>query len=274
MKKTVSFALIFILAACLFTSCKKKNGNPPVLPPEESMKMEFSNFETTKKSATVVFAPKGIDDTYWTYASLVVGYWRSIIAGTIAVPIASFDLATTNTPVFVESKTWQWSYNVTVSPNTYKARLTGQIGSSNVLWKMYISQEGTGGFAEILWFEGTSKLDGTSGSWTFNHSATFVEPLLQIDWTKPGTSVTTVKYTYIRTLNNARAADPFKTSYIELGTLTGGTYDSKFKIYYFTGSAFSTVEVEWNKTTHIGRVKSSDFNAGLWYAWDASYGNI
>jgi hypothetical protein len=273
MKKLFTLSLIVILSAGLFTSCKKDNGNPPTLPPKESLKMDFTNFETAKKSVDLISAPKGVEDTYWNFAALVVGYWRSIVVGTVAVPMASFELALTKTPVFLENKTWQWSYSVTVLSVTYKARLTGQIRSSDVLWKMYITREGTGGFPEFLWFEGTSKSDGTGGTWTLNHSQQFVEPLLQIVWTKTGTTLTTVKYSYVRELNNARAADPFKTSYVEFSRLTG-TYDCKFTIHYWNGTAFSNVEIEWNKANHLGRVKSSDFLAGAWYAWDGNYGNI
>jgi len=273
MKKLLALSLIVVFAACFLTSCKKDNGTPPVLPPKESLKMDFTNFEPTKKSGDFVSAPKGVDDTYWNFAALVVGYWRSIVVGTVAVPVAAFELALTKTPVFLEAKTWQWSYSVTVLSVTYKARLTGQIRSTDVLWKMYITREGTGGFSEFLWFEGTSKNDGTGGTWTLNHSSQFPEALLQADWTKTGTTITTAKYTYVRELNNARAEDPFKNSYIEFGRLTG-TYDSKFKIYYWNGTAFSTVNVEWNKSTKIGRVQSTDFLAGAWYSWDATYGNI
>ena len=55
--------------------------------------------------------------------------------------------------------------------STYTARLTGQIRTSDVAWKMYITKEGTGGFPEFVWFEGTSKLDGTGGQWILNQSS-------------------------------------------------------------------------------------------------------
>lgn len=54
---------------------------------------------------------------------------------------------------------------------------------------MNISKSGIGAFDEILWYEGTSKLDGTSGQWILNHSQAFPEPMLQIDWTKAGTGI-------------------------------------------------------------------------------------
>ena len=85
---------------------------------------------------------------------------------------------------------------------TYKARLTGQIRTSDVYWKMYIAKEGTGGFTEFVWFEGTSKLDGTGGQWIFNESSTD-KPAgsLQIDWTKTGNiNRHMIKYTYTEKL--------------------------------------------------------------------------
>lgn len=142
---------------------------------------------------------------------------------------------------------------------------------------MYITKDGTGGFAEFLWFEGTSKLDGTGGQWILNHSSTYKEPVLQIDWTKTGTSVGTVKYTYVRALNDNRVADPSKTSYIEYGKTSGTSFNAYYNIKYYslTLQAFSNVNVEWSTTGHNGRVKSLEyFGNSNWYCWDGNLTNI
>ena len=60
---------------------------------------------------------------------------------------------------------------------------------------MYISREGIGAFSELLWYQGTSNLDGKSGQWVLNHSQAFPEPMLQIDWTVSGSDVGNIKYT-------------------------------------------------------------------------------
>lgn len=275
MKKFISLVLITVLSLGFLTGCKKKKGDPPVLPPAESMTIDFTNFESGKKSGDLYSVAKGVENSNWEFAALVAGYFKAVGVITLAVPVASFKLAIDQTPVWLEEKTWQWSFNVSVLSVTYKARLVGLIRTSDVQWKMYVTREGTGGFAEFLWFEGTSKLDGTGGQWILNHSSQFQEPVLQIDWTKTGTAMGTVKYTYVRNLTDNRTADPFKTSYIEYGKTASTTYNAYYTIRYFNGQTFSDMNVEWNTTGKNGRVKCQPyFGDTNWYCWNSNYINI
>jgi hypothetical protein len=273
MKKFLIITLVFVIAACLLHSCKKDNGNPPVLPPAESMTVDFSNFESGKKSDASISYPKGTQTSNWEFAAGVAMIWKLIIYTTLAVPVKSFQLAVDNVPKYLSDKTWQWSYNATIVINqisvTYKARLTGQIRTNDVQWKMYISKEGANAFSEFVWFEGTSKLDGKSGQWILNQSSQNQVPIIQIDWTRTGTSGT-IKYTYIKT------GDPFKDSYIEYG-LTTNTLNAYYTIHYYDPSylQFYDLNVEWNTTAHNGRVKCpGHFGNSDWYCWDGNYLNI
>jgi hypothetical protein len=260
--------LIVVFSVSLISSCKKDKGNPPTLPPAESMAIDFSNFSTGTKSA-VADLPKGVNEINWDYAALMAGYWKTVIAGTLAVPVAAFKLTIDQTPTFLSDKTWQWSVTVSVLSISYTARLTGQIRSTDVLWNMYVSKTGTGSFTDFLWFTGTSKLDGTGGQWVFNYSPVFNEKVLQIDWTGTGTAVTDVKYTYVRTLNDARTADPFNTSYIEYGSASS-PYNSSYTIHFYYLADWYDANVEWSSTGIIGRAKCLKyFGDSLWHCWDA-----
>ncbi len=269
MKKLFSLTLILILSAGLFTSCKKDKGEPPVLPPQESMTIDFSNFSSLKKSADLIPSLKGTENSNWDFAATVAGVWKLLISTTLAVPVTAFKIAFDQNPASLSAKTWQWSYSATVATVIYKVRLTGQIGSSDVQWKMYVSKEGTGSFPEFVWIEGSSKLDGTGGQWILNHSSQAPEALLQIDWTKTGTSIGSIKYTYVKNL------DPFKGSYIEYG-LTTADLNAYYNVHYYNSTMlkFSDVNVEWNTTTKNGRLKCSDYLLGEWYCWDANKVNI
>lgn len=266
MKKALTLLLLTVFMASLMTGCKKKKGDPPVLPPEASFVIDFSNFESGKSADFSAFG-KGVENSNWEFAALVAGYFRIITGVTLIVPIAAFDVAIDQTPTWLEEKTWQWSYTVTVATVTYKARLTGEIRTSDVLWKMYVTNEGSGGFAEFLWFEGTSKTDGTGGQWKLNESSTVQQPLLQIDWTKTGTTIGTIKYTYLK-------SGSFQNSYIEYGKTTG-TLDSYYNINYYNGTAFADMNVEWSSTANNGRVKCALwFGDSDWHCWDGNLTNI
>lgn len=264
MKKLLSLGLILILITTLFAGCKKDHGNPPVLPPAESMTIDFSNFSTLKKGSDFVSDQKGTENSNWEFAAIVATAWKLVVSAPLIIPVASFKVAVDQNPVFLSEKTWQWSYNVTVASVTYKARLTGQIGATNVIWKMYIT-EGTK--AEFLWFEGTTNSDGNSGQWILNESSSSPVPLITIDWTKTGSSIGTVKYTYVK-------SGTFKDSYIEYG-LTSATLNAYYTVHYYNGLKFSDVNIEWNTTTHNGRVKCLDYlGDSTWHCWDSNRVNV
>ncbi len=268
MKNLLSVSLIIIFSLGFFAACKKDKGVPPLLPASESMTIDFSNFTSLKKSFDMLNGQKGTENSNWEFSATVVVTWKLLTSVNLAVPIASFKQAAGQVPVFVSDKLWQWNYDFTLANVTYKARLTGLIGTSDVSWKMYITREGDGGFPEFLWFEGTSKTDGTSGQWIFNENPQSQAPILQIDWTKNGDTIESIKYTYVKNL------DPFKNSFIEYG-FTTSDLNAYFNIHYYTGIKFSDVNIEWNTTTKNGRVKSLDYlGDSLWHCWDSNKINI
>lgn len=263
MRKLLSVTLILILFSTFFGGCKKDKGNPPLLPPAESMKIDFSNFDTQKKSAKAFSDLKGTENSNWEFAAVAAGTWNVIIGTTLFVPVRAFQLAIDQTPGYVSDKNWQWSYNANVAGTVYKARLTGQIRTSDVEWKMYITKEGA--FTDFLWFEGTSKLDGTGGQWTLYESNASPTALIQIDWTKSGTSIGKITYTYVKD-------NSFKTSYIEYGLVANPVknLDAYYKIHYFNVK-FIDVDIEWSRSEHKGRVKSIDYlGDSEWHYWDAN----
>ena len=275
MNRSKNLVIIILLLGILISACRKDKGDPPVLPPSGSFVIDFSNFEPGKNSDNILLS-KGIENSNWEFSAVVAGYFRSLITTTLAVPVTAFQRAASQSPAYLDDKTWQWKYNVSFLSTTYQARLTGQTRTTDVLWKMYISAEGSSGFDEFLWFEGTSQIDGSSGKWSLNHSNQYQELLLKIEWTEEigETNYLKVKYTYERTLNDDRDDDPFNSSYIEYGR-SSGVYDSYYNIYYYNGLKFSNMSVEWNSVTRNGRVKCSDFfGDDLWHCWDGNYVNI
>jgi hypothetical protein len=268
MKKLLSVMLIIILFMGFNSRCKKEDkGVAPELPPQESMSIDFSNFTSKKKGADQIYVQKGVETSNWDFAATVVVVWESIINTALVVPVTTFKLATGKVPVFVSSNTWQWSYTATIAGVVYDAKLTGQITASDVLWEMRMTQEGAGGFTDFIWFNGTSKLDGTGGQWILFQSPASPVAMLQIDWTKTGGSIGTIKYTYVK-------SDSFKNSYIEYG-LTTNPLNAYYTINYFNSVKFSDVNIEWSTATSNGRVKSIDYMGDSnWYCWDENKINI
>lgn len=263
MKKLIALSLLILIA---FAGCKKDKGDPPVLPPAESMIIDFSNFESAGKSADVK-SVKGTEDSSWEFSVVTVAVWRAIIGVTLIVPVTSFQMVIDQNPEYVSEKTWQWKHSATIAGATYQARLTGQIGANDVIWKMYITKDGAGAYTDFLWFEGTSAFDGKSGTWKLYESNANPVALVDIDWEKPAENEGKIRYTYVKNTE-------FKSSYIESG-LTTSTLNRYFTIHYWQGAKFSDVFMEWNSTVRNGRVKSIDYlGDDLWHCWDANKINV
>jgi hypothetical protein len=277
MKKLFILPVIMILIAGLFFACEKKD-NPPALPPAATMKIDFSNFAAIVKSGITDAGIKGnaaADKSNWTIAATTAGFWNLILVANLAIPVSSFSLAVNKTPVYLDNR-WVWTYDFNVIGATYKARLTGQVRSSDVKWEMYISREGIGAFPELLWYEGTSKLDGKSGQWILNHSQQFPEPMLQIDWEVKGSDVSMIKYTYIRDKKDDRSTDPFKNSYIQYG-ITTNILDAYYNVHQNTGvvNVFNDIYIEWSTTKHNGHIKANNyFQDNLWHCWNETGDNV
>jgi hypothetical protein len=270
MKKSFPLLIITAILLTLFTGCKKDKGEPPVLPPSESMTIDFSNFEGVTKGGASISVPKGTDISNWEFSAGAAILWKAVIYTTLAVPVYTFQLAVDQKPVYLEAKTWQWSCSATLLSVTYNARLTGQITGSNVVWKMYITKVGTGGYTDFLWFEGTSKSDGSQGQWKLYESQLNPVEILKIDWTASGNKIGTVKFTY------TKAGNEFAESYIEYG-LTTNTLNAFYTIHYYNSSyeQFLDLNVEWSTTLHNGRVKCPGrFGTTDWYCWDGNYLNV
>jgi len=272
MKNHVSLLLILALVAISFSGCEKK-GDPPSLPPVESMTIDFSAFTPGKKSAAFLNDTKGnfaVENTNWTVAATVAGVWNTVLFANLAVPVAAFGKAIESKPTYADNATWQWKYTVNVLSAAYTARLTGQIRTDSIKWEMYISRSGVGAFEEFMWFEGTTALDGNAGQWILTESQTAQVRMLKIDWEKNGTDIGSVKYTYIK------AGEAFKGSYIEYGKTTGDLdayYDVRF--WETNRVKFVDVNIKWNTTDFNGQVKSLDyFQDSNWHCWDGNGNDV
>ena len=277
MKKITSISLAIVLMAGLFLGCKKSDDQvAPILPPAGSMSIDFSNFTGTQKSASIesqLNSVAAVNKNNLFIASSIANAWNLKLGINLVMPVSSFKLAVKSTPTFLGENKWEWKYDFDVAGVTYKARLAGLVGSSDVKWEMYIGREGVmNAFPEVKWFEGSSAMDGKSGHWTLNHSKEFQEPMLQIDWEAAGTDIGKIKYTYMRAIKDDRTADLFKTSFIEYG-LTTNALNAYYNVHQNTGvlDDFNDVNIEWNTTTYNGHIKSNhNFSDILWHCWNST----
>jgi len=275
MKKVFSLLITVVLLAVVLTGCSKDKGSAPVLPTLNTMVIDFSDFEVAKSSFARAAAKDIPDpDENFMFSSETVALWDKIISEDLAVPVKAFQTAQTATAKWIADKTWEWSLSFT-SGSAYTGRIVGKILSDKVEWEIYI--KGGSITTEFVWVEGTSAPDAKSGRWIMNYNNTFQEPYLQIDWTKPSTTVTPITYTYVRTLNNDRDPDPFKTSFLKFESVSA-SLNGKFTIMVYepvTVQDFVDVFIEWSTTAGNGKVKAEHkFGNTDWNCWDVDKNNI
>jgi len=276
MKKFFSLLITVMLLSAALASCSKDKGSAPVLPTLSTMAIDFSDFSTTKSAGTPAAAKDIPDpDENFMFSSETVAVWDKIISEDLAVPVKALQTAQTVTAKWIADKTWEWSVSFT-SGSAYTGRIVGKILSDKVEWEIYI-KGGSPAFAEFVWVEGTSATDGKSGRWIMNYNNSFQEPYLQIDWTKATTTVTPITYTYVRTLDNDRDPDLFKTSSLKYESVTG-PLNGKFTIKVYepiTVNNFVDVFIEWSTTAGNGKVKAEyKFGNTNWNCWDVDGNNI
>ncbi|MFB6318555.1 hypothetical protein [Saccharicrinis sp. FJH54] len=256
---------LLLLLALIIASCTKKE-DALVLPPENSMEMDFSSFTSTK-SAEIT---EGTIINH-AYAGLNIAFWNTVLYVNLAVPVASFKTAFSHIPVKTGEKMWEWTYTVEGFSGAYTARLTGEIITDSVEWKMYITKTGIGAFNEFMWYSGKSATDRSGGYWVLNRNNEFPEKMLRIDWKYEDDEVGDIQFTIVRELNDERQPEKNSGAYIHHGR-TQEYYNAYYDIHIFNDqvSDFVDVNIRWNRSVFDGQVKSpSFFNDEDWHCWNS-----
>lgn len=266
MKKLLLLAVLITSAVVFqFTGCSEdeniQQGDAPVVPPQSSMVIDFSEFPDTNSLGAFSKIPA---DTIlrgnWGWAALNVAVWNTILTFTLAVPVAAFVESFNHQPVLQPDGSWLWSYTITVSGINHTAKLYGQSVAGGVNWKMLLTKEGF--YTDFEWFSGFSNVPATEGTWTLNLKPDNPVPFLFIEWSRNIEDNTAeVKYTNIDQSASGNG------SYIHYGKTSGPTYNRFYNIFGVEEDRL--INIEWNFEQYFGRVKDPIyFGDQNWYCWD------
>lgn len=263
MKRYSRLLSILLAGTLMFLSCDSDDefdpGTAPEIPPLSTMVMDVENFT----NGTTNPGGRNMTKTHWAGAALQVGFWNTILALNLALPVAAYGVTINEQPEFDRDRgLWIWSLDFNFAGGTYTLELTGQIIANQVEWNMYLSQDG--GFQDVWWYTGTMQMNGTSGYWILKKNATEATDFLRIDWQIENEEVGSIKYEIIET-----GADEIG-SYIECGKMTGGDYNVFYTIEIT--SPQRKAAIEWNDQTGAGRVEYDD--SGVYYCWDTNFDDI
>jgi hypothetical protein len=283
MKKNYFLFIVLLVLGIFITACEEDkesadNSNPPELPQYETMAPDFSIFLDNSKSAGHKNTHKPQSAWNISIARITVAVWNAILYKTLIVPVISYEYAFAQTPEKLDNGKWQWSYSLGGDYSTYSANLTGEMRSDDIKWEMRIKSSGEDAFDEFLWFEGTSKLDKSGGTWILYHSPEFSEEVITIDWSASGGMIDNTRYDYVREFKDDRTPELFNGSYLEYGINEENAFNLFYNIHYFSeaDAGFVDVTIEMNETDNSGRIKSTNWAGGNtdWHCWDSNFEDI
>lgn len=257
----VAFAGLAFLSAC--SSTTDPDGEPPTLPPEASMVIDFSDFASSAPDIPAATGQVGLN---WTRAAASIGAWNLVLTVTLVTPVAAWVAVANQQPQQQSDGSWEWEYNFTVGLVQHTARLVGRFASPGVQWEMYLSKANE--YEDFLWYTGSSNLPATEGRWDLNLHPDDPTAFLRINWTRDiATSTGDIRYT------NVVPAAAENGSYIYYGLVASTQYDAFYEILNTTNGNLTSIE--WNRTSAVGRIAAEHLYADTdWHCWDGALDDI
>jgi hypothetical protein len=218
------------------------------------MQVDLSFFSQPGGSPVVQSSMVGLN---WTAAALRVGVANLAVSLVLAVPVATWAAAGSQTPT-VESGTWHWRFSAQQGSGTYGSHVTGYLDGSESVWEMRITNSALG-LDEFLWYDGRAALDGTSGYWSFHDPAGASGEVGRIDWTHASDTDWRLVFT------NTNSASPDQgdlLTYETSGTARG--------VSFVDVSTGQTTQVSWDSVSKAGWVIAPGYNGGVKACWDSA----
>lgn len=252
-------ATVFLVAC---SNSTESDSTAPSLPFSNSMRADLSLFDQPGATSAAAATVGGVN---FVAAAFSVGVANAVTTLVMAVPVATFAAAASQTPV-VEGDAYHWRYSTVVNGQSFAADLSGQGSGTNSLWEMRISASATNPpLNNFLYYSGSAALSGESGTW---HVYDALQPtanreLLRIDWTH--TSATSWRVAFI----NVTSGSPDNGD-----RLTYDVNGNARSVTFLDASAATTSVIEWNASTQAGSIRTPSFNGGVKACWDGQRQNV
>lgn len=241
------------------------DGDPPAMLSDATFVADFSNFQNSPSPVAALSGAAPAAGSNWIYSAVVVGFWNTALAVTLVAPVAAFRAAIGQTPTG-ENGAWVWRYNFNIGTAQHSARLEARPATGGIDWDMYMSKSGE--YTDFHWYEGFSRLDATSGTWTLQRAPNQDVKFIDIAWTRNAAlSTGDIKYT------NVTPGSAENGSYILQATTPSISYNSFMELG--SASTSNVTRIEWNRASKVGRVRDpANFGDSNWHCWDVNLNNV
>ncbi|MBN2105717.1 hypothetical protein JW835_16890 [bacterium] len=265
--KRISIRCIVIFAIVishLFIIVCEKNpseseNTPPVMPPQESMMIDLSNFSVGgNQSLNKSSLPQA--KTHFGLAVLTLGLVNISVMLHLTVPVYIFGRALLEKPELQSDGKFHWTYSTVYQLFNYEADLAGwvDVSETEVNWEMYVTQAKRG-LDHYRWYDGHCNLDATAGDWTFYDASQPDQqnPVIQINWQ--------IQSETDRSLVFANIFEGDENIGDQLIYQIDG--DSA-RVQYLDASEGTTAKIVWNTETIAGYIQAPNYNEGKPGRWD------
>ncbi|MBV6642361.1 MAG: hypothetical protein KI791_16705 [Cyclobacteriaceae bacterium] len=264
--KRISILSLLLAGLVLFNACNEDGemdgGDPPAMPPASSMSPDFNYFDEGGDESGRVDVVNS-----WVYAATNVTVYSAILGSTLIVPVTAYKVALTQDVTFdADLGLWIWAYDVNVGAHgEFAVKLTAEIQGPDVIWTGSISKAGV--FEDFVWFEGTSAINGESGSWTLYESFANPTPWLSAEWEKSDVDgKANVTFTVEKEGNSLNSSISYTAS---------ATGDFNRSVVIVDTHADNTITVDWHSVEKNGRVKSAaHFQDDAFHCWDSQLHDV
>ena len=250
----ISGLILVSFAGCSEDEKEKIVNQPPSLPPDSSMSIDFSTFGGGKLAPGAPVPGKNFRNASGRVLLLDVA-----VIVTLAPSVTVFKAAKNTTPIEQEDGSWLWSYTFTYLGNEFKANLTGRMQGDKTLWSMKATcltlKTPLNNFE---WYTGDCPLDNKSGKWQYYD---YLEPSADkligtIEWSATGNKS---KIIFSSTNPKSDVFNDILTYSVEGTTASISYYDDSEKI---------TADITWDIVTSAGSIKVPGYNNGERAYWD------
>lgn len=234
-------------------------GEAPDIPELTAAEPDFSYFEGTEKEKVGLLAGEAFNNAQ----STALGAQAFFDFGQLGT--SYFNMAENEEPEFEDGQ-WVWRYSATYGGQTIEFKLTANVNESanEIKWAYFISA--TGGeqdYENYKFMEGTTSLDGDSGSWQINEYLAdgSPDPVMTYEWE-------------INDENNLSATFNFYQNGGETATIS---YDQDGTSHTLTldataSSTSSNIEVYWDTAEDHGYWWNKDEEPKM--CWSSDKSNI
>ncbi|MEM7414395.1 MAG: hypothetical protein AAF389_02795 [Gemmatimonadota bacterium] len=248
--------LTLALGACDDTT-GPGDGDPPVLPAEESMAFDVDFFETSP-NFVLGSSPQRAAESNWIAAAFAVLQANVGVAIHSIVPRAIWASALSQTPSFEDGR-WHWRFNATNGQESFQSHVIGYEEGGNRVFEVRVTVTAQQ-IDDRLLFQGTAPIGGTSGEWVF-YDLNDGSMVSRVAWSHPETDEWLLSFT-------ALAGDD------QDDVLTYHVDGTSRRVSYLDASEDVTIEVVWDAITREGYIIAPAINGGAQACWDSELDNV